>query len=106
MTARCRWSESRDRWEHEIRPGVSAEACGHAHVDGVLSAASEDDPRLDEIAAAVRPLRFWLTYSGFGARGERARAHLDAFEAELKGRTQRPAPVRAALAAERGDGDA
>lgn len=29
--AGCRWSEARQRWEAEIRPGVSKEACGHDH---------------------------------------------------------------------------
>lgn len=28
-TATCRWSGARQRWEAEISPGVSAEACGH-----------------------------------------------------------------------------
>jgi hypothetical protein len=46
----------------------------------------------DEIAAAVKPLRFWLTHSGWGARGDRARRHLDAFEGELNGTRRKVAP--------------
>lgn len=33
----CRWSEARQRWETVIRPGVSAEACGHLVVDHIAA---------------------------------------------------------------------
>jgi hypothetical protein len=39
---RCRWSESRERWEREIRPGVSKEACGHRHVRAALPEARDE----------------------------------------------------------------
>ena len=40
------------------------------------------DARID---AAVSPLRFWITYGGWGSRGQRAQRHLDDLVAELKG---------------------
>lgn len=42
---RCRWSEARQRWEHEISPGVSKEACGHGASDPGHAAVVEEGLR-------------------------------------------------------------